>query len=71
MWILNKIKKAFKAVKKDICDLEEHQRQIKRSTHEWILHLNSENSLLRSRLTTLEKRLEKIDDEKLGILREI
>ena len=71
MWILTKIKKSFRAVKRDICDLEEHQKRVKLSTNEWIIHLNSENQMLTSRIRALENKLEKIESDKIRVLRNL
>ena len=57
MWFADKIKISFKAVRKDITGL-------KRSVHDWVLHLNSTQTELTKRVEQLEKRVRMLETEK-------
>lgn len=66
---MEKVKKAFKRAKKDI-------EALKESVNEWILFLNGEQRDLKMRVIELEKRLNrlemnKLESENLGELREL
>ena len=53
----SKIKNSFKRAKKDICAL-------KRSTNDWVLFLNSNQSEIKVKLYELDHRLRKLESEK-------
>ncbi len=57
MWLAEKVKFSFKAVKKDITGL-------KQSVHDWVLHLNSKNAEMEKRLEALEGRVRMLETEK-------
>lgn len=57
MWLAEKVRISFKAVKKDITGL-------KQSVHDWVLHLNSTQKEMEKRLETLEKRVRELETEK-------
>jgi len=57
MWFADRIKLSFKAVKKDITGL-------KKSVHDWVLHLNSNQMELAKRVEQLEKKVRVLETEK-------
>lgn len=57
MWLAEKVRLSFKAVKKDITGL-------KQSVHDWVLHLNSNQKEMEKRLEALERRVRMLETEK-------
>jgi len=69
----DRMKSAFRSVKRDMDYMNADQRNLKLSLNEWIQYLNQENQMLKARVLELEQKLSSaesvIEDEELCKLR--